>query len=105
MPPTITVEDVEHLRASDIRSVILARHRLVVRETASTLAEPVYTVAGQRVELRLVPGGYTAADDCPKCDAGRSCFRALGAVDAEGTERFLAAADEAYLAGKRAMAR
>ncbi len=105
MPPTITVEDVERFRAFDHRSVILARHRLVVRETASTLAEPVYTVAGQRVELRLVPGGSAAAHDCPKCDAGRPCFRALGAVDAEGTERFLAAADEAYLVGKRAMAR
>ncbi len=105
MPPTITVEDVERFRAFDHRSVILARHRLVVREPASTMTRPVYTVAGQRVILRLVAGGYTAAHDCPKCDAGRPCFRALGAVDAEGTERFLAAADEAYLVGKRAMAR
>lgn len=105
MPPTITVQDVEHFRATDHRSVILARHRLVVREPASTMLEPIYTVAGQPVTLRQVAGGYTAERDCPKCNQGRPCHRALAAVDAEGTERYLAECEIAYETAKRAMAR
>ena len=105
MPPTITVEDVERFRALDHRSVTLARHRLVVREPASTMTRPVYTVAGQRVILRQVAGGYTAEHDCPKCNQGRPCHRALAAVDTEGTERYLAECQIAYETTKRAMAR
>jgi hypothetical protein len=98
MPPTITVEDVERFRSLDPRSVILARHRLAARDEAVTAAsgEIVYIVAGQRVVLLQVPGGYTAEHDCRRCQQDRPCWRALGAVDHEGTERFIIQAEVTY---------
>jgi hypothetical protein len=70
----------------------------VVRDEAATAAEGeiVYTVAGQRVVVRQVPGGYTATHDCPKCRQDHPCWRALGAVDHEGTERFILQSEVAY---------
>ncbi|SRR6266498_306717 len=103
----ITIEDVERFRAADLRSVILARHRQVVRDATATAAfgEIVYTVTGQAVTVRQVPGGYTATHDCPDCAAGHPCFRALAAVDAEGTERFILQCEATYHALKVEAAR
>ncbi len=81
----ITIEDVERFRAADLRSV--------------------YTVTGQAVTVRQVPGGYTATHDCPDCAAGHPCFRALAAVDAEGTERFILQCEATYHALKVEAAR
>src|SRR6266542_633787 len=63
----ITIEDVERFRAADLRSVILARHRQVVRDATATAAfgEIVYTVTGQAVTVRQVPGGYTPPMTAP----------------------------------------
>jgi hypothetical protein len=103
----ITIEDVERFRAADPRSVILTRHRQVTRDDAATAAsgEIVYTVAGQAVTVRQVPGGYTATHDCLRCKQGRPCFRALAAVDAEGTERFTLQCEATYHALKVEAAR
>jgi hypothetical protein len=108
MPQTITVEEVERFRASDLRAAILVRHRQVVRAAFIVTATDrcaVYTVAGQRVDVRQVPGGYTATHACLRCQQDRPCFRALAAVDAEGTERFIATCAGRYAEGKRAMIR
>jgi hypothetical protein len=73
MPTIITVEDVEYFRAHDQRAILLARHRQVTRTAVIvTAAEQrvVYTVAGQRVDLLLVPGGYTATH-AAKVEAAR----------------------------------
>jgi hypothetical protein len=98
MPTTITVEDVERFRSLDPRSVIASRHRLVAPDERATAAEGeiVYAVAGQRVVLRQIPGGYTADHDCRKCQRDLPCWRALAAVDHEGTERFIAKAKVTY---------
>jgi hypothetical protein len=75
-PTTITVEDVERFRTRDPRAQTLVRERQVIRDdTASTMAEAVYTVASERVALHLVPGGCTTAHNCPECEQDRPCFR------------------------------
>jgi hypothetical protein len=98
MRPTITVEDVERWRARDPRAVQLVRDRQVVRDAAvsASLGEPVYLVDGETVRLSQTPGGYLADHDCTERAADRPCFRALAAVDAEGTERWIAACDAAF---------
>jgi hypothetical protein len=105
-PTTITVEDVERFRTRDPRAQTLVRERQVIRDdTASTMAEAVYTVASERVALHLVSGGYTTAHNCPECKQDRPCFRALAAVDAEATERFIATCDAVWHATKLGAAR
>lgn len=106
-PTIITVEDVERFRAHDRRSVILARHRQVTRDDAvsASLGEPVYLVDGETVRLSQTPGGYLADHDCTECAADRPCFRGLAAVDAEGTERWIAECDAVWHATKVEAAR
>jgi len=58
------------------------------------------------VILRQVPGGYVADHPgCLCCLHGRPCHRALAAVDAEGTERFIATCEAVYHATKLEAAR
>jgi hypothetical protein len=102
MSAIITIEDVERFRASDFRAAHLVRDHQVTRNADP---EPVWTVAGQTVRLRQVHGGYLAIHDCPSCAADTPCFRALAAVDAEGTERWIVHCEAVYHATKLEMAR
>jgi hypothetical protein len=107
MPQTITVEEVERFRSSDLRAAILVRDRQIRRAVVITAAGycAAYLVAGERVDVRPVPGGYTADHDCLRCRQDRPCFRALAAVDAEGAERFIATCADRYAAAKKGVAR
>ncbi len=107
MSAIITVEDVERFRATDLCAAQLVRDRQVIRDDAATAVEHefVYAVAGERVLLRQIPGGYIATHDCPSCAADRPCFRALAAVDAKGTERFVAECNAVWHAAKLEAAR
>jgi hypothetical protein len=105
MATTITVEDVERFRATDLRAAILPRHRQVVRDRVTPGGRIVYTVGGQRVVLRQVPGGYTASHACLRCRQGRPCHRALAAVDAEGAARFILQCEVIYHAARLEAAR
>ncbi len=103
MPTTITVEDVERSRARDPRAQGLVRERQVIRAVGG--GQIVYIVASERVILRQVPGGYVADHECPECAIERPCFRALAAVDAEGTERWIQRCEAVYHAAKVEAAR
>jgi hypothetical protein len=106
MPTVIGVEEVERFRATDPRAHLLPRAQLVARgDAVSTDERPVYVVCGQLIALTAVAGGFTTTHDCRCCRETGACFRVLAAVDAEGTRRFVVAANATYRAAKRAMAR